>query len=70
MAFAETRSLTYGFVFDAVRWQIVTLPAVRALAVVSAAPANASTASMKPSCFIASPSDCGDRYYAGVRGPD
>src|SRR4029079_7334227 len=59
-AFAETVSFTYGVLPDAVRWQIfVGVASVCALAVVraavSAAPANARTASNKPSRFIAYP---------------
>src|SRR5262249_57619592 len=52
-ALPETRCLTYGFVFDAVRWQIVVLVAsVRAFAVVSALPATPSIASNRPIRFM------------------
>jgi hypothetical protein len=55
-AFPETRSLTYGLVFDAVRWQIVVVAWSRAPAVLSvAAPAKARIITSKPSRLIAHP---------------
>src|SRR2546427_524650 len=50
--FAETVSLTYGFVLEDVRWQIDFLAAVPARAVVSAVPASASTAIKKANRFM------------------
>ena len=52
----ETRSLTYGVVFDAVRWQIVVLCWTLAPAVLSvAAPTKARITTSKPSRLIAYP---------------
>src|SRR5215467_11363284 len=49
----ETRCLTYGFVLDAVRWQIVVLAAVvRALAAVSAIPAQTSATRRRANGFM------------------
>jgi hypothetical protein len=46
--------LTYGFVFDAVRWQIAVLAAdVRALAAVSTIPAQASVTRTRANGFMA-----------------
>ena len=49
----ETCCLTYGFVLDAVRWQIVVLAAaVRALAAVNAIPAQTSATRRRANGFM------------------
>src|SRR6266511_1874496 len=48
----ETRSFTYGFLLDDVRWQIVRLASVPAVATVRALPARMTTDNSEPSSFI------------------